>query len=680
MPKMMNFPIGSRAEKKNFAVTSFAGIDLSSAPADIDKRRSPDAPNMMPDSLGNPIKRNGYETIGSYGGRINGSFSFGGKRIIHAGECLFLNGEKIWEGMADEISSGAAIGERLVIFDGFEALVFDGNDVHPLSAEAYIPTVLISKNADEAEKKIFFSGDGMSTEFSFEHEPKEVKSAEIDGVSTDFTFLDNKIIFSAAPKENAKIEVTAVFVQEPGGSLLEDFNLISRRWKESFLCDTGTEKSFTLSKQNLSKGAVRVWVMDEKGEMQEKEENIDFTADREKGKILFNEPVLKAPITGTDNVIIEAEKYFEGYENRINHCRKCIAFDFGGGFSRLFAAGNREEPQKDFWCAAGDPTYWPDTYYSDLASGDSSIIGYSILGNYLGTHISPAPEGRSVVLREPKLDENGNVSFPIAGHLQGEEALGQDSFVFMEKEALFLTAKGVYALASADVSGEKYTQNRSFYINKALCAEPELEKAFCGKWKQFYVIALNKKLYLLDSSQKSYQRGEPLSSFQYECYLWKDIDARIIWEEEGELFFGDNSGNVSKFTEGKYSDNGKAIDAYWTFPDFSGESFWKNKTVKTAAIEAAAFPQNEIRLEVMEKGFWKVLREWRGKISFFSWESLNWANFTWSGNTKPRTLTLKTKIKKFDKVNFRIVCDKADMAFGLYGFSIEFTEGGRFKK
>ena len=676
----MNFGSVSTPAKRVLEITSFAGIDLSSAPADIDKRRSPNAPNMMPDAIGNPVKRPGFEIIGNLGGRINGSFALGNKRVVHAGESLFLDGEAIWEGMADEISTAQVVKDKLYIFDGFEALVFDGNDVHPISAEAYIPTVLISKNADEAERKTVLKGDGMSTEFVLEHEPKEIKTVTVGGETAKFSTQGFRIVFETAPAKDAEIVLTAVFNQEPAGSILEEFNLISRRWKESFLCDTGTERSFTLSKQNLSKGAVRVWVMDEKGEMQEKEENADFSVDREKGKILFNEPVPKTPITGEDNVIIEAEKYFEGYENRINHCRRSVAFDFGGTTSRIFICGNPKEPNRDFWCAANDPTYWPDTYYSEMIPETSEIIGYSIIEGYLAAHIVPGYDGRSVVLRKIEVDENGNASFSIVKHLQGEEAFAPGSFVYMEKEPLFLTKRGVYAITAEDVSGEKYTQNRSFYINKALCAEPELQSAFCGKWKQFYIISVGKKIYLLDTSQRSYEKGEPLSSFQYECYLWNGFEARILWEENGEFFFGDSEGNICRFTEGRYSDNGSAINAYWTVPDFAGDNFWRNKTVRMIAIEAAAFPQNEIRLEVRKNGLWEVLQEWRGKISFFSWSALSWGNFTWSGNSSGRTLTLKTKIKKFDKVGFRIVCDKADMAFGLSGFALEYTEGGRFKK
>ncbi|MBQ7874575.1 MAG: hypothetical protein IJ306_05385, partial [Oscillospiraceae bacterium] len=248
-----------------------------------------------------------------------------------------------------------------------------------------------------------------------------------------------------------------------------------------------------------------------------------------------------------------------------------------------------------------------------------------------------------------------------------------------DSEQLFVTARGVYALTTEDISGEKYTQNRSYFINKELCKE-NLKDAFCAKWKEFFVLSVGGKLYLLDTSRKSYQRGEPLSTFQYECYLWDGFDARILWEEDGVLLFGDGAGNICRFTENLYSDNGKAIRAFWTVPDFAGGTFWRNKTIRIVALELAPYAQNKVRLEYKRDGFWNVLKEWTDKITFFQWDAISWGHFTWSGNSGPRTLTLKTKIKKFDKVGFRIVCDERDRAFGLYGFSIEYAESGRFKK
>ncbi len=680
MPAAINFKNTAMPEKKILEITSFAGIDLSSAPADIDKRRSPEAPNMMPDSQGNPVKRPGFDLFGEFSGRINGSFKFGEKRVIHAGKSLFLEGKEIWSGMADELSKGLVSKDKLYIFDGQEALCFDGEHVVPLCDIAYVPTVLISKNADEAEKEVVLKGDGLSTEFSLDEIPKEIISVKTGETSQNYNFSEGKIVFETAPEDNSEIVIRGVFANEPGGNLKEEFNLISGRWKESFLCSTGTERSFSLSKKELAHGAVRAWIRKEDGSWEEKTEGEDFSVDRAAGKIIFNEPVPKTPVTGEDNLIIEAEKFFEGYKEKINLCKRGIVFDSGGTSTRIFLCGNPNEPNRDFWCAAGDPTYWPDTYYSDIASGVSEIVGYSIIDGYLATYISPAIDGRSIVLRTSKVDETGNVSFPILKHLQGEEAFSPGSFVYMEKEPLFITRKGVFAVTAEDVSGEKYTQNRSYYINKALTAEPELRNAFCTKWKQFYLISVPEKIYILDTSQRSYGRGEPLSGFQYECYLWDGIDARILWEEGGKLFFGNKEGKVFVFTEGSFSDNGKAIKAYWTVPDFFGENFWRNKTIKTVAVQAAAVPQNEIRLEMRRNGFWEVIKEWKAKISCFSWKNISWEDFSWSGDRTPRTLTFKTKIKKIDKAAFRIVCDRENRAFGLYGFSLEYTENGRFKK
>ncbi|MBE6892468.1 MAG: hypothetical protein E7482_00445 [Ruminococcaceae bacterium] len=689
MPATIDFSGGDSPAKKVFEITSFRGIDLSSAPADIDKRRSPDAPNMILDSKGNPIKRTGFFLSESYGERINGAFVFGKHLVIHSGSRLFIDGEKVWEGMADELSTGQVIGNKLYIFDGLEALVCDGEDAWPLCDDAYIPTVLISKNADEAEKEIMLKGDGVSTEFVLEDIPAELVSVlSTEGIK-EAELSGDKIVFSSAPAENEEITVKAIFKQEPGGEQKEEFNLISSRWKESFICETGTEKIFTLSKNKLSKGKVKAWVMDGKGVFQKKTEGTDFSVDRENGKIIFNSPVSKTPVTGEDNLIIEAAKFFEGYEEKINLCKQSIAFDTGGTANRIFVSGNPNEPRKDYWCAAGDPSYWPDTYYSELGSEGNSIIGYSVIGSSLATYISHPKDGRGIIIRKAHLDEQGNMSFPIEGFLQGEEAIAPRGFVYMDKEQLFLTARGVYAITAEDVSGEKYTQNRSYFINKALCEEQKLENAFCAKWRQFYVIAINGKFYLLDSGQKSYESGEPLSTGQYECYLWTGIPARVLWEQNGQLFFGDEEGNICYFnsdveTAKSYVDYSKEgerpIEAYWTFPDFSGDVFWRNKTIRTVGIQLLPYARNKVRLEVRTKGFWKVLKDFSDRNSYFSWNSFGWEGFTWSGDATYRTATAKVKIKKFDKCGFRISCTEKNKAFGLYGFSVEYTENGRYKR
>lgn len=684
MPKQINFASAAEPTKQHILIDSFAGIDLSSSPTDVDKKRSPSAPNMMPDTKGNPKKRPGFERVQAFGGRINGRFEVGGREVIHAGTKLYIDGVQVWSGMADERSSGENIGDNLYIFDGVCALKCDGYDAYPISYDAYVPTVLISKNADYYYFTDEFTGDGSKVRFTLSKAADEI-SATVGGTAAAVTLENgNEAVFASAPANAAAVVVTGKVNQEPGGSGNEEFNLLGERWKESFLCSEGTEKVFTLSQKNIER-IVKVEIMDDSGEWVTKAEGTDYTVDKAAGKVTFAQAAGKTPIEGKDNVVITVKKCVPAQKAKINGCKRSIAFGEGGIANRIFVCGNADEPNRDYWCAVNDPTYFPDTYYGELGDGDTEIVGYSVIDGKLGTHLFPASEGRSIIFREAKIDESGKLTYPVTGFLQGEEATAPGCFVFMETEPLFLTERGVYAATAGDIDGRFYTQNRSYFINRALCAESNLSGAMAAKWKHYYVIGINGKLYLLDTSQKFYGRGEPLSTFQYECYLWTGIDARVLWEDgEGRLCFGDSDGNICRFTENVYhdwaKDGNRAIEAYWTIPDFSGTLFWRNKTVRVAAIQAAPFPQNRLKLEKCVDGVWSEVAEYGAKICYFAWSGISWPEFTWSGNSTYRTLAAKVKIKKFDKVGFRISCRDMDKAFGLYAFSLEYVENGRYKK
>lgn len=624
----MLFPVVEDApstRKSVYRIENFKGIDLSSSPAKIDEKRSPDAPNMIGDLFGKPMKRTGFRLVRNYTGRINGHYEILGHEVIHAGNKLFLDGDEIWDGMKDDKSTAQIVGEKLYIFDGEYPIVCDGQNAYPLKDHAYVPTVYISK--------------------------------------------------------------------EPGGggTAYEDLNFISDLFTDCFFVSEANKDvtEFQLSFAELSGGIVEAQVLDEEGNWISKTEGIDFTVDRELGTVTFGTAPGKSPVSGEDSVKITAQKYFYGYSDKINGCNQSISYNSAGTQNRIFVSGNADYPSMDFWCQAGKPEYFPDLNYMVVGEGKCKIIGYSIIEGQLATHVCPSADGRSIILRSYKVDEDDRAIFPTAGIMQGEEAIAPRSFVYMETEPLFITGRGVYAITPADIDGRMYSQNRSYFINKALTAEKGLANAECGKFKQYYVISINGKLYLLDTAQKSYQKGEPLSSFQYECYLWTGINARVLWDNNGKLCFGDEEGNVCEFMEDveaaysyeDYHKNGnKAIEAHWTFPDFDGNVFWKNKTIRTVALQLAPYPQNKVSIEKRINGFWEILKEWGGKLTFFAWNAVNWNEFSWSGDATYRTVSAKVKIKKFDKVGFRVSCKDKNKAFGLYCFSVEYIENGRYKK
>ena len=404
MPKQIDFGSASMPERKVVVIDSFAGVDLSSSPTDVDKRRSPNAPNMMPDTKGNPKKRPGFEVVKTFAGRINGRWEIAGKEVIHAGTRLYIDGAQVWSGMADERSTGEIIGDNLYIFDGARALKCDGFDAYPISYDAYIPTVLISKNADYYYFSDTFTGDGEKKRFTLSRGAEEI-SATVGGTAAAVTLENgNEAVFATAPAASAAVVITGKVTEEPGGKGNEDYNLIGEMWRESFLCKEGTEKVFTLSRKKLDR-IVRVEVMDNSGEWVTKAEGTDFIVDKAAGKVTFVSAVGKTPIEGRDNLIIAVKKCDPESKAKIDGCKRSIAFGDGGLANRIFVCGNRDEPNRDYWCAVNDPTYWPDSYFGELGNKDTEIVGYSVIDGKLGTHLFPASEGRSVIFREANLDE-----------------------------------------------------------------------------------------------------------------------------------------------------------------------------------------------------------------------------------------------------------------------------------
>ena len=68
---MANYFANGRT-KYRLNVDSFKGLDLANSKVSVYKGRSIDCENIIADLAGKPVKRTGYETIVSAGGRING--------------------------------------------------------------------------------------------------------------------------------------------------------------------------------------------------------------------------------------------------------------------------------------------------------------------------------------------------------------------------------------------------------------------------------------------------------------------------------------------------------------------------------------------------------------------------------------------------------------------------------
>ncbi|MBQ7646660.1 MAG: hypothetical protein IJS94_05260, partial [Clostridia bacterium] len=130
-----------------------------------------------------------------------------------------------------------------------------------------------------------------------------------------------------------------------------------------------------------------------------------------------------------------------------------------------------------------------------------------------------------------------------------------------------------------------------------------------------------------------------------------------------------------------YSDNGKAINAYWETPDIDGYVFFKNKTFRYLALKIAPAIFTGVKVFLQIKGIWlkDPIFESGARSRYFSFDYIDFEKLSFSSDRTAKTLTKKLKVKKNDKIRLRFRNDALNEPFGLYSFGLEFEEKNNYR-
>lgn len=614
-------------------VSDFFGCDFSSGATNIDPRRSPNCENMIRSSPGRVRKRMGFTKTAAYDGRINGRYVLSGVDIIHAGTNLYAGETLISSAMNDAFSAGKNFDKALYLLDGvhyYKVTESEGTfTVSNVSDDPYIPRIVLNKNPDGT-----------------------------------------------------------------GGYTYEDINLLSDKWTESFYVSDKTASAtvFQMSLENLDETPVTAKLMQEDGSFAEKAEGTDFTVNRESGTITFTTAPGKSPLEGADNVFITASKDRSESRSRITNCDTCIVYGETG--TRLFVTGDPNFKNRDFWSAQNDFSYFSDLAYSILGEDSERIVGYSIVGDRIAAHKSGATgavyvrTGSTVTETDPLGNKVETFAFKTGNVITGHGAIAPHSFVPTDNEPLFLSSTGIFALTASDVTGERYVQSRSFYINPKLLAEPGIENAYACVHKDFYFIAAGNGVYVLDLLQKHFENGEPYSNYQYECFYLTGVPARIVWDNNGVLCFGTADGAVCAFntdesTPESYQDtldgtNHTPVRCQWETPDIDGKTFYSSKHFRYLACRLSAFVRTSVDAAAKCNGKWIPILADARTARYFSWEDIDWSKWTWSTDSTPKVLGRKLDMRNLDKVRFRFANHNVE-PFGIENIAVEYKETKKYR-
>lgn len=621
---MARFTVPAQPSRSVLCVDRLLGVDMTNDPGNVAKEQSPCGDNMIRDVPGKVRKCMGYQRVATLPGAINGCHFFGQDVLVHAGVALYRTGRD-WEEAPKQIYTGMANA---------------------------------ASRSWQLSGKLFIA-DGKA-----------------------LLVYDGKTVQPAA--NLAKVPLFTIARPPAGGGVqYEPLNLLQPKFTERF-AGTEADTVYCLSFSGLDSTAVTVRLLQKNGSWSQMTEGTGFTVNRAAGQVTFTAAPGKSPVTGEDNVEITAARTVTGYADRINRCDVGALFGVSGAADRLFLSGNLEFPNYDWFSGQNDGTYWPDTGYSVLGSGAGAVMGYSVINNYLAAHKDAGETERNVILRRGDLVED-EPSFPIVNTLQGPGAAAKGSFAYLASEPVFLTALGVYAVTPSDISGERYSQNRSYYLNGALTKETGLEAATAAVHRDLYWLCLNGKAYILDGMQDLGTRsGEPYSTRQYAAFYRTNLPARTIWTQGDQLYFGDGNGGVFRFYSDptmpeSYNDDGTAIQAVWETPDLGGKLFYKNKSFCRYALQLTPAVATSVAVWVQKRGIWRLVRREERKARYLSYCRWCYSKFTYSNDSTTKTLYGKLRIKRVDKARFRFENGEKNEPFGLMAWALEFTENGNYK-
>lgn len=649
MAETVSFKVPASPQKSIQTIDTFLGVDFTNSPANVDITKSPNAPNMIRDVPGKVRKSLGWEVVKTYALteepeeegeepivtplKINGYHAMRGDNeyIIHAGTNFYHGDDLIYSDANDERSRSWQFDDKLYIIDGKQLLVY--------------------------------------------YKTTETPEGEDEPVTT----------YHVEPVSNSAYIPTLTISKDPtgGGTSYEDLNLLQPGFIEQFL-GTSSGKEYALSFGELDDTPVTAQKMAVDGNWVDLVEGTDFTVNRTTGVVTFTVAPGVSPITGEDNVKITAYRTVEDYSDRINKCTIGTLYGVNGGNDRLFLSGNPNYLNYDWHSQQYDPTYFPDTSYARLGSDSSAIVGYSTVSSYLATHKDDMERNQNIIMRSGSTTD-GQTIFKVVNSLQGAGAIAKDSFGYLATEPLFLTSQGVYAVTAQDITGEKYAQNRSFYLNGKLLEEADLKNAFAIVYKDMYWLCVNNVCYILDGLQPIMtDKSMPYATRQYVGFYRTNVPANVMWVKDNELWFGTADGRVcrfftDKYAQNSYNDDGEPIVAVWETPDIDGKLFYKNKTLKYLAVRIESAVATSLKIYAMERGLWNFIKEDNTFGRYFMFSQLIFSKLTFSNDATQKISSTKMRIKKVDKFRIRLVNDVVNEPFGLYDIAMEYRENGNFK-
>lgn len=345
-----------------------------------------------------------------------------------------------------------------------------------------------------------------------------------------------------------------------GGTMLEDYNMLTGYRKNSF-CADGENKEYHLDSREIEAGKTKAWINGV--------ETTDFTVDTTNGIVTFN-VIPEKPLTdGQDNVVIQFCKTISGDREKILKCNLLCVFD-----NRVFFGGNQDYPNTIFHTTLNNPRYVSSTDYYNEGLDMSPVRSMVVGNNALWVFKEPSQANTSIYYHNPATYEDGKAYPSIHSSISTGCVAKAINF---NDDIVFFSDRGMEGI-NGDVTTEQVVAHRSTLIDSKLLEEPNYKALILQEWEGYLLVIIDNKIYLADS-RAMYTNS---THNEYEWFYW-ELEKNITFAtvKDNILYLCSNDGIYTLTKK-----DGK-IDSYWTtcLDDFGSPSMQKTTNKRGCLLE-----------------------------------------------------------------------------------------------
>ena len=128
-----------------------------------------------------------------------------------------------------------------------------------------------------------------------------------------------------------------------------------------------------------------------------------------------------------------------------------------------------------------------------------------------------------------------------------------------------------------------------------------------------------------------------------------------------------------------YNDDGAPIYAKWCSPLINTGILSRYKTLKNFFVTVAPYIRSSAEISYRVDGTQSQVTAGTIIMNIFSFDAIDFNNFTFETMTVPRTLATNTKAKKWMYIQFVIENNVAGEGFGFYEMELLYTIVGKYK-